>query len=167
MSRLARYAPAKHSSLGFTLLELLLVLVLIGIGTGLAIVSVDQMALRANERHWIDRTQLELKRLRNKAVLGGATVQALVDFQRGTIVQQVAAKEQRPVLQLPPRYQFRPASSVSSDVAASSLALVFYPDGSLSEARFLIRTPTGMQQIFHLAKISGRIERQDWVAAAP
>lgn len=166
MSRLVHRTPAKHSALGFTLLELLLVLVLIGIGTGLAIVSVDQMALRANERHWIDRTQLELKRLRNKAVLGGSTVQALVDFQRGTIVQQVAAKEQRLVLELPPRYQFRPALLVSSDVA-SGLALVFYPDGSLSEARFLIRTPTGMQQIFHLAKISGRIERQDLAAAAP
>ena len=43
--------------------------------------------------------------------------------------------------------------------------LVFYPDGGLSEARFLIRTPSGMQQIFHLAKISGRIERQDPVPA--
>ncbi|GAB3356393.1 MULTISPECIES: prepilin-type N-terminal cleavage/methylation domain-containing protein [Giesbergeria] len=155
--------PAVLRSSGFTLIELLLVLVLIGIGTGLAIVSVDKMALRANEKHWLDRTQLDLKRLRNKAVLGGGTVQALVDFKHHAIVLQLAAQERRPVLELPPGYQFRPAS----DEVMAAMPLVFYPDGSLSEARFLIRTPTGMQQIFHLAKISGRIERQDWVAAAP
>lgn len=146
---------------GFTLLELLLVLVLIGIGTGLAMVSVDKMALRANEKHWIDRTQLDLKRLRNKAVLGAGTVQALVDFKHHAIVQQLGPKEQRMVLELPPGYQFRPAS----DERTAALPLVFYPDGGLSEARFLIRTPSGMQQIFHLAKISGRIERQDPVPA--
>lgn len=163
MSHLACRHPAARRSSGFTLIELLLVLVLIGIGTGLAIVSVDKMALRANEKHWIDRTQLDLKRLRNKAVLGGSTVQALVDFKHHAIVLQLAAKEQRTVLELPPGYQFRPAS----DETMAAVPLVFYPDGSLSEARFLIRTPTGMQQIFHLAKISGRIERQDLVAAAP
>ncbi len=157
MSRLACCLPARRPASGFTLLELLLVLVLIGIGTGLAIVSVDKMALRANEKHWIDRTQLDLKRLRNKAVLGAGTVQALVDFKHHSIVQQLGAKEQRMVLELPPGYQFRPAS----DERMAALPLVFYPDGSLSEARFLIRTPSGMQQIFHLAKISGRIERQD------
>ena len=35
---------------GFTLIELLLVLVLIGIGTGLAIVAVDRLAGRTEER---------------------------------------------------------------------------------------------------------------------
>lgn len=173
MSRLRHHhasapqASSRGLARGFTLLELLLVLVLIGIGTGLAIVAVDQMAMRANERHWVDRTQLELKRLRNKAVLGGTTVQAWVDFKRQGIFLQVAAKEQRPVLELPSRYQFRPVAAGANASAVSGLPLVFYPDGSLSEAQFLIRTPTGMQQIFHLAKISGRIERQDLVAAAP
>jgi len=65
---------------GFTLLELLLVLVLVGIGTGLAMVSVDQLAGRAEERRWLDRTQQELKRLRNRAVLSGASVEATLYF---------------------------------------------------------------------------------------
>lgn len=150
---------------GFTLLELLLVLVLVGIGTGLAMVSVDQLAGRAEERRWLDRTQQELKRLRNRAVLGGRAVEATLFFDSGRIA--LAGSN---VLELPDRYRFvataaprvRTVAARSAD--EESLPLVFYPDGTMQEASFLVRTPTGVQQQFRLARISGRIERTD---AAP
>ena len=69
---------------GFTLIELLLVLVLVGVGSGLAIVSVDKLAGRVDERRWLDRTQQELRRLRNRAVLGGLPIRAIVRFDEGT-----------------------------------------------------------------------------------
>lgn len=154
---------------GFTLLELLLVLVLVGIGTGLAMVSVDQLAGRAEERRWLDRTQQELRRLRNKAVLGGAPVEATLYFGSGRIT--TAAGN---VLVLPERYQFiaeagtatsRPRTAALSD--DESLGLMFYPDGTMQEAAFLLKTPTGVQQQFHMARISGRIERKNVAPTEP
>ncbi len=149
---------------GFTLLELLLVLVLVGIGTGLAMVSVDQLAGRAEERRWLDRTQQELRRLRNKAVLGGVPVEATLYFGSGRI-----ATAGGNVLVLPERYQFvaaeagtasRPRAAARSD-DDEFLGLMFYPDGTMQEAAFLMKTPTGVQQQFHMARISGRIERKN------
>lgn len=150
---------------GFTLLELLLVLVLVGIGTGLAMVSVDQLAGRAEERRWLDRTQQELKRLRNRAVLGGSQVEATVYFDSGRI-----ASGSGNVLELPERYRFvstdgpRPRTAAARGDEGETLQLVFYPDGTAQEAAFLVRTPSGVQQQFRMARISGRIERKD---AAP
>ncbi len=151
---------------GFTLLELLLVLVLVGIGTGLAMVSVDQLAGRAEERRWLDRTQQELKRLRNRAVLSGASVEATLYFDSGRIT--TAAGN---VLELPGSYRFvaspdtRPRTAATAARAEDeTLQLLFYPDGTAQEAAFLLRTPSGVQQQFRMARISGRIERKD---AAP
>lgn len=140
---------------GFTLIELLLVLVLIGIGTGLAIVAVDRLAGRTEERRWLDRTEQELRRLRNKAVLGGVPVEAALDFGYGTIT--VLEKS---VLELPKNYRFRPAAELSSaetSLSSDRLALIFYPDGTLQEASFAMVTPKGLRQEYHLEKVSGRI----------
>ncbi len=143
-------------------------LVLVGIGTGLAMVSVDQLAGRAEERRWLDRTQQELKRLRNRAVLGGAPVEATLYFESGRIA--TAAGN---VLELPERYRFvaspapRPRTTAAARAEDESLQLVFYPDGTLQEAAFLMRTPSGVQQQFHLARISGRIERKDAAPTEP
>jgi prepilin-type N-terminal cleavage/methylation domain-containing protein len=159
--------PSAKVSAGFTLLELLLVLVLVGIGTGLAMVSVDQLAGRAEERRWLDRTQQELKRLRNRAVLGGAPVEATVHFASGRI-----ATATGNVLELPERYRFitsaerRPGSTAARS-EDEALQLRFYPDGTMQEAAFLVRTPTGVQQQFHMARISGRIERHDVAPTEP
>jgi prepilin-type N-terminal cleavage/methylation domain-containing protein len=153
---------------GFTLLELLLVLVLVGIGTGLAMVSVDQLAGRAEERRWLDRTQQELKRLRNRAVLGGSPVQATVYFDAGRI-----ASGGGNVLELPESYRFiateapRPRTVAARTDENETLALTFYPDGTMQEAAFLVRTPSGVQQQFRLARISGRIERKDAAPTEP
>lgn len=142
---------------GFTLIELLLVLVLIGIGTGLAIFSVDRLAGRTEERRWLDRTQQELRRLRNKAVLSGAPVQATLHFGRGTIAVRSSA-----TLALPERYSFSPIAEsqpAGTPRPADQLELLFYPDGTMQEAHFAIETPTGIRQEFHLERVSGRIER--------
>lgn len=142
---------------GFTLIELLLVLVLIGIGSGLAIASVDRLAGRTEELRLLDRTQQELRRLRNKAVLSGITVQATVHFDRRTI-----SSRSRTTLELPERYRFYPVTGSplsDSSQAADQLELLFYPDGTTREANFGVLTPSGLHQEFHLERISGRIER--------
>lgn len=142
---------------GFTLIELLLVLVLVGIGTGLAIVSVDRLASRTEERRWLDRTQQELRRLRNKSVLSGAPVQATLHFERRTITTRSGT-----TLALPARYVLSavPANQPSGTTqSADRLELLFYPDGTMQEAHFAMATPTGIRQEFHLERVSGRIER--------
>ena len=142
---------------GFTLIELLLVLVLIGIGTGLAIVSVDRLASRTEERRWMDRTHQELRRLRNKAVLSGAPVQATLNFEHRTIT-----TDSGTALALPERYGFRTIQgSHPSDTTRSAdrMELFFYPDGTMQGAHFAVVTPAGIGQEFHLERVSGRIER--------
>lgn len=144
---------------GFTLIELLLVLVLIGVGSGLAIVSADRLAQRVQERHWLDQTQQVLYRLRNKAVLSGRPVQAAIDFGAG-----ILSERGRAVLQLPQGFYWRPAASVSSVNEEKVLALVFFPDGTMQDARFILALPSGAQQEFHLERISGLIERLEFAA---
>lgn len=149
---------------GFTLIELLLVLVLIGIGSSLAIVSVDQLASRSQERRWLDRTHQELRRMRNQAVLSGRPIQATLDFSRGTISVRSAIR-----LELPEHYRLGPIGDESPSVVSKSrkqLEFLFFPDGTMEDAAFTMVTPTGFRQEFYLESVSGRIERVD-VAATP
>lgn len=144
---------------GFTLLELMLVLVLIGIGTSLAVISADRWAGRAQEQRWTDRTHQELRRLRNKAVLSGRPVQAVLDFKAASLSSQGTL-----LLQLPERFALRPDPAGTAALQAPSqpderLELMFYPDGAVRQARFALVLPSGRQQVFSLARISGRIER--------
>ena len=147
---------------GFTLIELLLVLVLVGVGTGLAIVSVDRLAGRVEERRWLDRTLQELKRLRNKAVLSGAPVQATVNFANATISTHAGI-----TLRLPKNYRLSPVTDIRSpgvSAPPTQISLLFFPDGTMQEATFMIATPGALRQQFHLAAVSGRIERLDIAA---
>ena len=143
---------------GFTLLELLLVLVLVGIGTGLAIASVDRLSSRMQEQRWFDRTQQQLQRLRNKAVLSGQPVAAVLDFANGTL-----SSPATPTLELPAGYQWQPLAAAprqaGADDAPAPLKLLFLPDGTMHQAQFLLQTPSGLRQEFRLQTISGRIER--------
>lgn len=146
---------------GFTLLELLLVLVLVGIGTGLAIASVDRLSSRMHERQWLDRTQQQLLRLRNKAVLGGRPVAAVLDFDAGTLASPAA-----PTLQLPRGYQWSAAAPRAAAAGGGdTLRLMFLPDGTVREAAFVMQTPSGQRAQFRLQAISGRIERLPLAAA--
>ena len=154
----------REKNSGFTLIELLLVLVLIGIGTSLAIVSVDQLANRSQERRWLDRMQQELRRMRNQAVLSGRPVQATVDFERGTISGRSDVR-----FELPVGYglsSIHEASPADASESSGQLELLFFPDGTMLEAAFAMMTPGGVRQEFHMEPVSGRIERTD-VAARP
>lgn len=146
---------------GFTLLELLLVLVLVGVGTGLAIVSVDRLAERTQDKRWMDLTQQALQRLRNKAVLSGQPVRATVHFDAGTI-----SSQDQPVLALPRGFRWEPAETSAPRSVDRTLGLLFLPDGTMQDARFVLVTPAGMRQSFRLERISGRIERAE-LAATP
>ncbi len=153
----------RRAAAGFTLLELLLVLVLVGIGTGLAIASVDRLSVRMQERQWLDRTQQQLQRLRNKAVLGGRPVAAVLDFGAGTLASPAA-----PTLQLPRGYQWStaaPAGRAPGAAGSETLKLLFLPDGTMRQAAFVMQTPSGQRAQFRLQAISGRIERLPLAAA--
>lgn len=148
---------------GFTLIELLLVLVLIGIGSGLAIVSVDRLAGRVDERRWLDRTQQELRRLRNKAVLSGTPVRATVNFENASI-----STNSGILLKLPELYYIYPSGNslpTNNSQSGKQLELVFFPDGSMKDAFFGIVTPSALREEFHMERITGRIERRN--VAAP
>lgn len=147
---------------GFTLIELLLVLVLVGVGSGLAIVSVDKLAGRVDERRWLDRTQQELRRLRNRAVLGGLPISAIVRFDEGTI-----STSSAPPLKLPDGYRlYAPEERQSPGISgpAKQVGLLFFPDGTMQEAHFGVITPSAMREEFYLERVTGRIERRNVVS---
>lgn len=139
---------------GFTLVELLLVLVLVGIGTGLAVVSVDRLAGRTQENRWIDRTQQELRRLRNKAVLGNRPVEATLDLDRGML-----STREGTLLDLPDGYTLQSVPSRPTASRDQTMGLVFFADGTMEETHFALVTPSGLRQEFRLDRVSGRIER--------
>ena len=156
---------------GFTLLELMLVLALIGIGTALGAVAVDRMAGRVTEQRTLDQVQQELFRLRNKAVLGRTTVEAVVDFehQHFALVSRSSRSSPPPpaLLTLPEGYSWAqlPAAQPKGPLmlrepATPSLLLRFYPDGTTEAAQFMVVTPSGIEQIFQIAGVTGRITRQ-------
>lgn len=149
---------------GFTLLELLLVLVLVGIASVFAIASVDRLALRLDQRRWFDLTQQALYRLRNQALLGGAPVTALLDFDQGLLLAAGAA-DQPPLLALPEHFHFLPDTTGTQPPDGSRLALTFLPDGSAFEAAFRLSAPSNEQRRYRLLRVTGKIERTEVDAA--
>lgn len=148
-------------SAGFTLFELLIVMFLMGVAGTLAVSSLDRFALRNEEKRWFDKTQQELVRLRNKAILGGSVIRAEVDFARGEVVQ-LEESRRRLLFALPVQYQFHPAhADESGERAAGTLLLFFFPDGSAADAQFLVRTPTQGERLFRIVGLTGKIERFD------
>ena len=151
---------------GFSLLELLLVLVLIGVGASLGIASVDRLASRAQEQRVVDQLQQELRRLRNRAILGRNAVEAALDYQQGRLMGGPATRAgSAPILmELPKGYHLAPAPAGgrrnAHAEANNPIILRFYPDGSMDDARFTLTTPSGSEQLFSLTRLTGRIDRQ-------
>lgn len=149
----------KHSA-GFTLLELLIVLVLVGLGSAFAIASVDRLASRIDERRWADLTQRSLTKLRNKAVMSGMTINAIINFDGGELLQ-VGAGETEKIMALPKRFHFIPPNLESwiDDVPIRQMSLYFYPDGTFDDAVFDLLMPSEGRRRYRLARFTGKIER--------
>jgi general secretion pathway protein H len=146
-------------SRGFSLLELLLVLVLVGIGVSLAVVSVDRMASRSQERQWLDKTYQSLRKLRNRAIFSSSPVEAVILFENAEIKTPAAVDNGVSVLRLPKKYTFSALpATIPLSSEPSSLVIVFYPDGTMRDAVFYLHTPSGHIQGFRLLDVSGRIE---------
>ena len=149
----------RDSSLGFTLLELLIVLALIAIASVFSIAAVDRLAGRVQERRWSDLTQQSLAKLRNKAVMGGMVVSAEVDFEGGQLVQGTGDAQDR-LLVLPTSFRFLPTTAVASgNTTPGKLALYFYPDGTMDDVMFDLVLPSEGRRRFHLMRFTGKIER--------
>lgn len=149
----------QHSGAGFTLLELLIVLALIAIASVFSVAAIDKLAGRLEQRRWSDLTQQSLTKLRNKAVMGGAVVMAVVDFDGGELLH-VGSDSQRQLLVLPKAFQFvAPASAGTADEPVRTMPLYFYPDGTMDEAVFDLVLPSEGRRRFHLARFTGKIER--------
>jgi prepilin-type N-terminal cleavage/methylation domain-containing protein len=147
---------------GFTLFELLIVLVLIGLAGSLAVSSVDRIAGRSEETRWVDRTQQELLRLRNRAVFAGLSIQAEVDFIGGEI--RLAGTAPQVLVLLPSRYAFAPVMPElppgAAPVAPPDVAVVvFNPDGTATDLHFALLLPNSYEQRFRVTGATGRIER--------
>jgi prepilin-type N-terminal cleavage/methylation domain-containing protein len=147
-------------SAGFTLLELLIVLALVGLGAVFAIASVDRLASRIDERRWSDLTQQSLTKLRNRAVMSGMTVKAIVNYEGGELLQ-IGAVEPEKIMVLPMRFHFVPPSHVSwvEGIPIRRMPLYFYPDGTFDEAIFDLVMPSEGRRRYRLARFSGKIER--------
>lgn len=145
----------RSSCSGFTLLELLIVLALIAVATVFSVAAVDRLAGRVEERRWSDLTQQTLAKLRNKAVMGGVVVSAIVDFDGGALLQAGIDSKDR-LLVLPKTYQFVLSSSTG---VGSNLPLYFYPDGTMDDAVFDLVLPSEGRRRFRMARFTGKIER--------
>lgn len=147
-------------SAGFTLLELLIVLALVGLGAVFAIASVDRLASRIDERRWSDLTQQALTKLRNKAVLTGTTVKAVVSYESGELLQ-IGDGEPEKIVILPNKFHFIPPSRVSwvEGVQIRRTALYFYPNGTFDEATFDLLMPSEGRRRYRLARFTGKIEQ--------
>jgi general secretion pathway protein H len=144
---------------GFTLIELLIVMTLIGIASLLAVSGLDRFALRARDASWTDKVRTELVRHRNKAVLSGSPVRLDVLFASGEL-RALGDSVSKPRLHLPDSFAFLPAGVAEgyADLSGQQrLSLEFFPDGSASEARFLLRDGDGRLQLFHIRGLTGRI----------
>lgn len=150
---------------GFTLLELLLVLVLLGIGVSLGLASVDRMAGRSQERQWADKTYQSLRKLRNKAIMSSAPIEADLNFAKGQILLRSSRTSVISIIKLPEKYSFSATPNLHTPISEfDSIALVFYPDGTMRDETFFLHAPSGYKQGFRLTTVSGRIEKFD---AAP
>ena len=148
----------RRVSIGFTLLELLIVLALIGIASGFAVASVDKLAIKMDERRWEDRTRQALVSLRNKAMRTGVTMAAEVAFDAAEI-RQFNAERTVVLLRLPANYSYELASAPNGATAASEAkaVLYFFADGAMDGRAFDLVSSHGRRFEFKLAKHTGQV----------
>ena len=148
----------RRGSIGFTLLELLIVLALIGIASGFAVASVDKLAMKMDERRWEDRTRQALVSLRNKAMRAGVTLAAEVVVDAAEI-RQFNAEQTVVLLKLPPNFKYEVASTPNNAAAdtGSKALLYFFADGAMDGQAFDLVSSQGRRFEFKLAKHTGQV----------
>lgn len=138
---------------GFTLIELLLVLVLLGISSAVAVVSVDRLVSRWQERSIATQVLSLLKMARVSAMSGGHAVTVVINPQKSEISASGVAATSK-ILHITPPYQLSTAES-------SELRKVFWPDGSMDSGAFeLTREGRGTIQGFVMSGATQTIRFQ-------
>ena len=148
----------RRVSIGFTLLELLIVLALIGIASGFAVASVDKLAIKMDERRWEDRTRQALVSLRNKAMRTGVTQAAEVVVDAAEI-RQFNAEQTVVLLKLPANFRYEVASTPNSTIANAGpkATLYFFADGAMDGQAFDLISSQGRRFEFKLTKHTGQV----------
>lgn len=152
--------PASQGQSGFTLLELLFVLVIVGLAGALVINNVGRLAGRSTELSQVDNVVRELKRARVQAILSGLPNQVELQYTAGAIV---PSREGQKPLQLPARYAIR--ANDAAGLPLESQGIVFYPDGSASQALFRLSTPNYGSYEIRIHGLSGRVESRPVAAS--
>lgn len=147
-----RLGPLPRQS-GFTLLELLFVLVIVGLSGALVINNIGRLASRSSEMSQVDNVVRELKRARVQAILSGLPNRVELQYAAGTIV---PARQGQAPLQLPARYAIQANDAAGLPIEAQGI--VFYPDGSATQALFLLSTPSYGSYEIRVHGLSGRVE---------
>lgn len=145
--------PASKRQSGFTLLELLFVLVIVGLSGSLVIGNVGRLAGRSSEMSQLDNVVRELKRTRVQAILSGQPHRVELQYATGTLVP--AMPGQKP-LSLPARFTLQ--ANDLDGMPLDSQSIVFYPDGSATQALFQLTTPNYGSYEIRVHGLSGRIE---------
>lgn len=152
--------PVNQRQSGFTLLELLFVLVIVGLAGALVIGNIGRLAGRSSELTQVENVVRELKRARVQAILSGLPKQVELQYAAGTIV---PAQEGQKPLQLPARYAIQ--ANDAAGLPIESQGIVFYPDGSASQALFLLSTPNYGSYEIRIHGLSGRVESRPVAAS--
>lgn len=145
---------------GFTLLELLFVLVIVGLAGALTINNIGRLAGRTAELSKLDDIVHELKRARVQAILSGLPKQVELQYEAGAVV---PLQEGQKPIQLPERFALKANDAAGQPMAAQGI--VFYPDGSATQALFLLTTPNYGSYEIRIHGLSGRVEARPVAAS--
>lgn len=151
----------RQKTLGFTLIELLLVMVLLGLTASVAMVSVNGLVSRWQERSIANDVYSALKMSRVWAISGGGSVLVEVDSDSEALAIRQGASIRR-IVRLPKSMHlkaFLVDSNNSSEASAVSAAVfVFWPDGSLEGGRLHLKAGERVLREFTLNGATGRIK---------
>lgn len=151
-------SPARQA--GFTLLELLFVLVIVGLSGALVINNVGRLAGRSSELAQLDNIVHELKRARVQAILSGLPNRVELQYAAGALV---PARQGQAPMQLPARFSLKASDPAGLPIEAQGI--VFYPDGSATQALFQLSTPSHGSYEIRVHGLSGRVESRPVAAS--
>ncbi len=150
---------AGNNQRGFTLVELLIVMTIAGLSLSLVATAFNRLVAGSQEKQWVEKTLRELNRVRVKAVLSGKTQYVELDFATGSLRRRDGML-QTELLSLPENYAFeRQATQRQAGVGVEeNLQILYYSDGSATEARFDILMPGKARAGIRVRGLTGQAE---------